>query len=407
MYWRRSAATICATLLSLGVAGTADAQEFSAAPADPPVQAGPLVLAPVINLSNLGYDDNVFNLNEDTNPVGDVTATFSPAVEAWLRLAHARVNARSQYNFYYYRDLDYLRATDYTNGAKLEVPLNRLTPFVSGEISSTRPEVNQNLELSPVIRRKFNSWSVGTGVRLSERTSLDISASDATFDYTSDATQILDVASNVLDYTSKSVSVEGSYAITSLTSVGLQTLYSRDRFDTESDRDSDTLRITPFVQFSPSALISGRAVFGFQQRHMQDGTTPDYQDTYLSADLTYMLLERTRFNVAAQRSLQYSFFGSLTDYVQTGLTLNVSHRLNEFWDVGGSVGRNRLHYRPLNPDDLRPDETILASTGTAGYHVGRTRIGFVLEYWRRDAASTVAYRGYNRLRAGSSVTYTF
>jgi len=407
MYWRRTAATICATLLSLGIARTADAQEFSAPPADPPVQAGPLALAPIISLNNIGHDSNVFNLNDDNNPVGDVTATLSPAIQAWLRLAHARVTARSQYNFYYYRDLTYLRATDYSNGARLEVPLARLTPFVSGEISSTRPEVNQNLELSPVIRRNFNSWSLGTGVRLSDRTGLNIYASDATFDYESDATNILEVGSQVLDYTSKSVSVVGSYAVTPLTSVGLETSYVRDRFDSESERDSDTLLVTPFVQFSPSALISGRALFGFQQRHSKSGTTPDYQDTYLFADLTYTLLERTRFNVAAQRSLQYSFFGTLTDYVQTGLTLNVGHRLNEFWDVGGSLGRDRIHYRPRNPDDVRPDETILISSATAGYHLGRTRVGFLVEYWQRDADATIAFRGYDRLRVGSSVTYTF
>src|SRR5262245_18490975 len=123
MYWGRRAATIVATLVSLSVARPADAEEFSAPPADPPIQAGPLVLAPVISRINLGHDSNVFNLNDDANPQGDVTATLSPAIQAWLRLAHARVAARSQYNFYYYRDLTYLRATDYQNGVRLDVPL--------------------------------------------------------------------------------------------------------------------------------------------------------------------------------------------------------------------------------------------------------------------------------------------
>jgi putative beta-barrel porin BBP2 len=407
MYWCRRATTIVATLVSLSVARTSDAQEFAAPPGDPPIQAGPVVLAPVISLSNFGHDSNVFNLNDDANPQSDVTATLSPAIQAWLRLAHARVAARSQYNFYYYRDLTYLRATDYQNGARLDVPLSRFTPFISGELSSTRPDVTQNVELSPVIRRKLNSWSLGTGVKLSERTSIEVYGMDARFDYESDATNILDIATQVLDYDSKSLVVAGKYAVTPLTSVGVETAYARDRFDSESTRDADTLRVTPFVEFSPSALISGRAVIGFQQRHMVSGDVPDYNDTYLSADLTYTLLERTRFNVAASRSLQYSFFGSLTDYVQTGLTLNVSHRLNEFWDVGGSFGRDRIHYRPIAPEDERPDETILISSATAGYTIRQARFGFNLEYRQRDAASTVAFRGYSRLRTGASATYTF
>ena len=93
--------------------------------------------------------------------------------------------------------------------------------------------------------------------------------------------------------------------------------------------------------------------------------------------------------------------------MQTGLTFTVSHRLNEFWDLGGSFGRDRIHYRPINPGDERPDETILITTGTAGYLIGHARIGVNAEYRQRDAASTVAFRGYSRLRTGVSATYTF
>ena len=60
-----------------------------------------------------------------------------------------------------------------------------------------------------------------------------------------------------------------------------------------------------------------------------------------------------------------------------------------------------------DPGDERPDETILITTGTAGYLIGHARIGVNAEYRQRDAASTVAFRGYSRLRTGVSATYTF
>jgi hypothetical protein len=88
------------TLASLvATAGTVCAQSAEA-PSDVAVQVGPLALSPVINLTNFGYDSNVFNLDSDNNPQSDITATLTPAVEWWLRLPHARMRGRSPFDIY-------------------------------------------------------------------------------------------------------------------------------------------------------------------------------------------------------------------------------------------------------------------------------------------------------------------
>src|SRR6185503_13098906 len=76
------------------------------------LRVGSLALFPTITLTNVGWDSNVFNFSEDDNPESDMTATASPAVEAWLRTPRVRLNGRSRFDMYYFRELTSLRAVD-------------------------------------------------------------------------------------------------------------------------------------------------------------------------------------------------------------------------------------------------------------------------------------------------------
>jgi hypothetical protein len=133
---RQVAVTTVALVLSLGGVAELHAQTLREPPADAPVLAGPLTLAPVIQ-SNAGHDNNIFNRSESEDTQGDFTATFTPSVDVWLRLPRARAGGRAKADFYYYKDLIDLRAVDWNSDGRLEVPLNRLTPFASGALVST------------------------------------------------------------------------------------------------------------------------------------------------------------------------------------------------------------------------------------------------------------------------------
>ena len=75
----------------LAVAGSAAAQE----PPDPmdeaQVQLGPLAFTPLISLTGVGIDTNVFNTADDEK--ADFTATVRPEAKAWLRMGRGRVIA--------------------------------------------------------------------------------------------------------------------------------------------------------------------------------------------------------------------------------------------------------------------------------------------------------------------------
>jgi hypothetical protein len=401
---------LISTIMIVGMATSGLRAQSSDPPNNAPLQAGPLVLAPVIRLTNVGHDSNVFNRNQDDNPQSDITATLSPSVDAWLRMAHARANGRTQFDAYYFKQLTNLRAIDTDTSGHIEVPLNRVLAYATGSLTNTRHR--QNLEIDALARRRNDSVTTGIDLRLTAKVTAGVFARRSQLRYNTNSLYFgIDLA-RALNHTSAGGGAELRYALTPLTTIAVGAEQSRDRFDLASDRDSDNRNVVANVQFNPRALISGGASFGVQKHHVLGGLAPDFSGSVMSADLGYSLLGRTRFTVTARRQLEYSYVED-TDYLRGGAALIVTQRLGDSWDVGGSFGRDRLSYRrnaSLSNTSTTPgltDETVFVSSGNIRYNLGHTQIGVDVEYRERLADQTLAYRGYQRLRVGSTLTYAF
>ena len=135
-----------------------------------PFRLGPVGLSPSIQLTNVGWDSNVFNQNEEADPPGDFTSAFHPALDFAMRSPRFNLSARSQWDYYYFRRLSSLRALDIDQSARVDAALNRLSPYVSGSWLTTRHR--QNLEIDAIVRRRNSAVTLGTAVRLSAKTAL-------------------------------------------------------------------------------------------------------------------------------------------------------------------------------------------------------------------------------------------
>jgi hypothetical protein len=392
------------------VVGTSAWAQNMEPPNDAPVQAGPLVLAPVVRLANVGYDSNVFNADSDNNPQGDVMATLSPSIDGWLRLAHGRVTGRTQFDIYYFKQLTDLRAVDSDTAGRVEVPLSRFMPYATGAFLSTRHR--QNLEIDAIARRRTSFVTVGSDVRLTAKLTASIFASRARLDYDVNSIYLGTDLARVLNFTSRGEGASLRYTLTPLTTIGIAATSQRDRFDSNHDRNANGFSITPMIEFNPRALISGSASYGFRKRRFVAGTFPGFSGSVANADLTYTLLGRTRITVTGRRQLEYSFLGILADYLDSSLSLGVTQRISNSWDVGGSVTHSRLSYgdvvsssTDIEPMITYPDETVIGWSADAGYSLARTRIGVRVEQRTRQASAQL--RGYERFRIGSTLTYQF
>jgi len=394
-----------------GAANSLQAQTVPNAerPVNPGMQVGPVAFTPAVRLSEFGHDSNVYNRDDDHNPVGDFISTLSPSVDAWFRFGRLRASGHSQADLYYYRSLPELRAADTDNVAEVDLVVNRVRLFVVGSHENTQRR--QNLEVDAIARRKTNEASLGAEVRLSGKTSLVGSVQHASLEYAQNSFYLGTDLAAAFNYTTTGERIGVRYAATRLTTLVVDVTRDRAKFDTSTIRNSDEVRIVPAVEFSPFALVTGHAAIAIFKRSFTNGTEPAVGTAAL-VDLSYVLLGRTRFNFGVNRRLEYSYLPGMQDYILEGETLSVTQRLGESWDVGGVLGTSRISYRELTLANGAlsppiPDETVLSYEIDLGYKVGRARVGFYFEHRQRTSDLAAPNRGYERVRTGSTVTYAF
>jgi len=399
------AIALTALVWLLGVVAPARAQNVGD-PNNARVHVGPLALSPTIRLTNFGRDSNIYNDSKDNSPRGDLTATVSPVVEAWLRSPRVRVNGRGQFDFFYFKELSNLRALDTDTFARVELPLNRLTPYVEGNLANTRHR--QNLEIDAIAKRRNDGVQVGTDVRLTAKASVRLYTGRSHIEYQPNSLYRETDLARSLNHTGSFEGLGFRYAATPLTTFAMNVEQGRDRFEFSSERNSDSFRVTPSVEFKPLALISGRAAVGFRRLRFREGDVPEFKGVVALVDLQYAFRGRTQFSIGASRDLEYSYIYS--NYVLAGFNSSVTQRLGDAWDVRGTGGRYRLTFRqgPQGIAGARalPSETFLHFGLDVGYYIGRTRTGFSVQHYGRESDVSLG-RGYERLRIGSSLTYVF
>ena len=402
---------IC-SVTSIAIVVLLGAPATTAAQGDPDTarfRIGSFALTPVIRLTNVGRDNNVFNNSNDEQRQSDITAAASPSVEAWYRTPRMRLNGRSELDMFYYREVTPLRAVDRDNSGRVEVVLNRVMPWVSGALAITRHR--QNLEIDAFSKRRNDDVRAGADVGLTRKTSVSIYAGQSHVEFEPNALFRGTDLARSLNHKGTVQGLAFRYAATPLTTFAVNVDQGRDRFAFSAERNADIFRVSPSVEFKPLALVSGRAAIGFHKVSFRQSGQPDYKSTAASVDLQYTLRSRTQFAIRAQRDLEYSYIDTQVDYVLGGFTASVTQRLADRWDAIVTGGRYGLNYRrrPLGgvagAQDF-PNERVVIAGLSVGYFIGRNRVSFDVDYQSRQSDLAIT-RGYDRLRVGSSLTYVF
>jgi hypothetical protein len=392
----------------LGVAAPASARQPDGAETAR-FQLGPLALAPAIRITNFGFDTNVFNEADD--PTSDLTAVFSPAVDGWLRLGRVRVSGRSELDFVYFNELAAQRSVDSDHDVRVELHASRLRPYAAGRFTNTRHR--RNVEIDALARRREEVAAIGLDFRLSGKTTIGVVTSRFRTEYERDAVFLESRLARVLNRSATAEGASVRYAVTPLTTIVVEGERRRDRFDRAPERDADSIRFTPGLDFKPFALVSGRARIGFRRHRFLDPRIPEFRGAVASIELHYTLLGATRFTVQADRDLSYSYRVQEADYLQTGITGSVTRRLPGRWDVTATAGRHHLLYRALGatgPGGIgadSPTESVVRYGGGFGFRAGSgSRLGVQVE--RRQRHSDLSTRReYERLRVTTSLTHAF
>ena len=365
-----------------------------------PIHAGPFGLRPSLAITNVGTDSNVFNANED--PQDDFTGTIVPRIVARGRAGRLTFAYGAASDIVYYKTYKDEGSVNGTTDLRVDANLGRLQPYASAGWTSTKERLNAEID----VRAPRTQHTISGGARLlvASRTALVVNARrfDLQFDEGSEF-RGSDLAHNL---NSRTNSIEGGVQLTlsPLTTLNLTTTVQEDRFDSAPSRNSDSWRLTPSLQFDPTALIRGTIAVGYRHFDALDPQVPDYSGVVAQILAGYTLLERTKFDLDLTRDVQYSYEDLESYYLSNGGRLTVTHRLAGPFEIQGIVGRQSLGYRDAAAQGTARTDTVDTYGAGVGYWLRPLlRVGFNWEQARRQ--SEIPDRRYDRRRLFGSLTY--
>ncbi len=376
----------------------------SQAPPDPvakaPVHFGPFGLAPKFAISNVGKDNNVFN--ESTNPKDDFTLTTSPGLDLWLRTGKGMFKAAGRVDLTYYTT--YANQSSSSSGVtgNYEYPINRLRPFLA--FSTLNAKERPGYEINTRVRRYEDGQTAGLDFRVASKSYIGFDYQHQSTRYADDAVYAWQELDQTLNRETNSVNGSFKQSLTPLTTFMITTSYEEERFEFQTDRNSNSLRVMAGFDLSQFALIRGSARVGFRSKVAADGgNLPAFRGLIANVDTSYTAPSQTRLTARFRRDVQPSYDPKNPYYVQTGFGLVVTQRVIGKWDVQAGAARDLLGYQTQLGDGR--DDRIDHISGGIGYQLAdQVRVSFDVQGLQRLSQIENDYRS---LRWGFSVNYGY
>lgn len=406
---RRPTAPLLAALLSLAafaVGAHAAAGQPPAPPPDetPEHQQSRLLWRPSFELTNLGWDSNVFNLPDDpespgatTERRGDFVTSFAAGLAPIWRVGDGRLVTDTGIAYNYFQHFAQERGFDYTARGRLEVPVSRATLYASGSYLNLRQRLN--FEIDTRARRTERDYAGGIDIALGARSRLELRArrGEVIFDEDSpDAAFLRDT----LNRDERTAAVAFEYALTPFTNVVVTGERGRHEFPLSPLRNGDSEGVFGGLSLSPDAVISGQGSLGWRRITVANPSIPAFSGLNGDVDLATVIGSSTRLGFRAERIVNFSVDELSPYYVQTRGGISLTQALGESWEVGARFDRVRLDYVQsvlLAPGDQYREHVDFYGGGVGYRFPGGFRIGLQGELMRRRA-STDPSRAYDTVR---------
>lgn len=392
---------------ALAAPGAAYAQDQSDPSSKATVHLGRVSLLPVIALTNMGVDNNVFNDPTNGTPKSDFTMTTQAKTDAWLHMRRSILSVSISEDFVYYQTYSNQRSVNGAYSAGLAVPLTRVSfKLNAGYINAKdRP----GFEIDARLPRAEVAFDSAVEFRASAKTFVGVRAAHQLVQFGADAAFGGANIRNELNRTTASQAVTLRYRLTPLTTLIVDAGKQQDRFEFNPLRDADSTTLVVGALFDRFALLKGSARFGIRHFRPLVTSLPNYDGSTAAVDLSYVARGVTRLSLAGVRDVYYSYDVNQPYYVQTGATLSISQQVYGQIDVLGRAGVQRLAYRDrvgASPVFGGRTDTVHTYQIGAGYRLGRaTRLGLNVD--KQHRASPFTARTYDNLRFGIAVTYEF
>jgi hypothetical protein len=359
-------------------------------------------LYPVIALRNVGTDSNVYN--DGIAPREDFTYSVTPKLYVVMPIGGTRVIGQGAGDFVYFRTYkDQQSANGYFDG-RYEVVEARIRPFASASLATHRER--QSLEIDERARQTQTAMTLGTDLELTAKTSLTGWVRRERTSWDRSAYYMGVSLAEQLNSTTDFLAAGARVRLTPFTRLIAVAEIQRDRFETTPERDADSLRLAPSLEFENGAAISGQARAGYRVFKPLNPELAEYSGLVASAGLGYSFIDYTRITVDLDRDVKYSYDPVQPYYLESSLRLKVIQRIAGPFEAIAIGERWRLRYQRVGGSsfDGRQEDTTTVGAGVGVRLSREMALTFTAERTRRTSTEPVG-RNYERRRVLASISY--
>jgi hypothetical protein len=361
------------------------------------------VWRPSAELLNLGWDSNVFNLPQeerlpqDRIPRGDFVTSFAAGLAPiWSPGGRARIAGAAAIGYNYFHRFERERGFDYGARGRVEVPWQRARLYGGGSYFNLRQRLNY--EVDQRARRSEQDVTGGVDLALGARTRLDVRARRYEVIFDEDAPQVQYVR-DALNHDEDKIDASLEYAVTPFTNLVVTGERGEHHFPLSPLRNGNSDAWLAGVSLSSDAVISGRAMIGWERLTVANPLIPAYGGLTANFDASAVLGVSTRLSARGRRSVAFSVGEASPYYTQTLAGASLLQALGEKWDTGVRFERVLLDYvQSLVAVGDPYREYVDTYGGTVGFKFpGGFRVSLEGELMRRSA-SIAPGRSYETLR---------
>ena len=400
-YRGRRCVIACGVLVVLGTARLA-AQAPPALPETRALQAGAASLYPVFALRDVGTDSNVYN--DGTSPKEDFTYTLTSRLHALVPIGSTRFVGSGTGDFIAYRTYSDQSSLNAFFSGRYDVVDAKFRPFISTTFATYRER--QGLEIDARARQTQTTLMLGGDFELTAMTSLTAWARRENTNWDHDEYYNGVSLANQLNSTADLFAAGARFRFTPFTTMTAVAEIQRDRFETSPERDADSLRIAPTVEFDNGAAITGRAQGGYRMFRPLSDALDGYSGLVASAGLRYAFSDVTRAYLDGGRDVRFSYDPLQPYYLETGLRVRVIQKIVGPVEAIGLVERWQLQHQRLGGEGFNGrEERTTTIGGGVGFRMSREmELTFTIDRTERTS-SEPASRGYDRRRVLASISY--
>ena len=361
------------------------------------VRWGPLRARPGFEISNVGYDDNIFASN--ANKVGDYVATLSPKLDGLVLFGdRAFLTFTEKLEYTAYLDNSDQNFTNQRGAARTTFPLRRKGFFIDGLLNRVkeRPVDQQDIRVD----RDEDGLGVGLILAPGWRTEIEIGRSHQTwsyFDEDADPNAVVTIGDR-LDRSADRNTLEVRYRILGRTRLTMNAHVDTIEFDSavSSDRDSRGWGAIPGVDFGEGGRLTGSVRVGWTEINADDPTQADFDDVVGEAELAYRPRSRITLRLDASREPGFTVSSNSIFYLDTRVRLRAVYYLTRIVGIESGGSRGKLEFPGASGAFEREDDVNTYEVGLR-FRLAENSLGRRVEY-------SLQFQRYRRIPVPTSTT---